>query len=180
MKSSSARASSTSRFWSSAVSDLRVTFSVASDGEVGDLVADLLDGAARLGLDVPARLLHHLLALAPGLGEDLVLVRLAGLARAGDDVVGLAARLGEPLAVLLEQLSRPPCAMRSEASIDSSIAFWRLSSASAMRGKASFASTYSEMPKTSSVQIISPTPGVTRKLPPLVGREDDGEVTIGS
>ena len=51
-------------------------------------------------------------------------------------------------------------------SIDSSIAFWRLSSASAMRGNASFASTYSEMPKTSSVQIISPMPGETRKLPP--------------
>ncbi len=35
-----------------------------------------------------------------------------------------------------------------------------------MRGNASLASTYIEMPKTSSVQIISPMSGVTRKLPP--------------
>ena len=70
--------------------------------------------------------------------------------------------------------------MRSEVSIDSSIAFWRLSSASAMRGNATFASTYSEMPKTSSVQIISPMPGVTRKLPPSSAAKMTGEVTIGS
>ena len=56
--------------------------------------------------------------------------------------------------------------MRSEVSIESSIAFWRLSSASAMRGNATFARTYIETPKTTSVQIISPMPGVTRKLPP--------------
>ena len=35
-----------------------------------------------------------------------------------------------------------------------------------MRGNANFASTHREMPKTSSVQIISPTLGETRKLPP--------------
>ena len=46
------------------------------------------------------------------------------------------------------------------------IAFWRRSSASAIRGNASFASRYMERPKTSSVQIISPTSGLTRKLPP--------------
>src|SRR5215218_4201698 len=74
------------------------------DGEVGDLLADLLDRAAGLGLDVAAGLLEHLVALGLGLGEHLALVRLTGLARAGDDVVGLVTRGGQPLAVLLEQL----------------------------------------------------------------------------
>ena len=74
------------------------------DRQVGDLVADLLDRAARLGLDVAPGLLHQLLALDPGLLERLALVDLAGLARAGDDLVGLRARLAQPLAVLGEQL----------------------------------------------------------------------------
>ena len=106
-------------------------------------------------------------------------MRLAGLARAGDDVVGLAARLGEPLAVLLEQL----LGLLADALggldrlLDRLLALvQRLGDA----GNASFASTYSEMPKTSSVQIISPMPGVTRKLPPLSAAKMTGEVTIGS
>jgi hypothetical protein len=55
--------------------------------------------------------------------------------------------------------------VRSAASIDSSIAFWRRSSASAMRGNASLPSRNIETPKTTSVQIISPMSGETRKLP---------------
>ena len=35
-----------------------------------------------------------------------------------------------------------------------------------MRGKATLLSTHIVNPKTSSVQIISPRPGLTRKLPP--------------
>src|SRR5688500_2728936 len=47
-----------------------------------------------------------------------------------------------------------------------------------MRGKATFASTYIETPKTISVQIISPLPGETRKLPPpLSAAKMTGEVT---
>ena len=45
------------------------------DRQVGDLGADLLDRAARLGLDVAARLLQQLLALGPGLLDGLALVR---------------------------------------------------------------------------------------------------------
>jgi hypothetical protein len=56
--------------------------------------------------------------------------------------------------------------VRSAASIESSIAFCRRSSACAMRGNANLASSHIEMPKTSSVQIIRPTSGETRKLPP--------------
>src|SRR4051794_34770172 len=54
----------------------------------------------------------------------------------------------------------------SAASIDSSIILWRLSSASAMRGNATFQRKKSVSPNTTSVQTISPTSGVTRKLPP--------------
>src|SRR6185295_20316044 len=74
------------------------------DREVGDLVADLLDRTARLGLDVAPGLLEQLLALDLGLLERLALVDLAGLARAGDDLIGLRPRLAQALAVLLEEL----------------------------------------------------------------------------
>ena len=46
------------------------------------------------------------------------------------------------------------------------IALARFSSASPIRGKATFASTNIVTPNRSSVQIISPRPGETRKLPP--------------
>ena len=62
-KSSSPRASSTRRRWSSSVERLARDLLGRQDGEVGDLVADLLDRAPRLGLDVAARLLQQLLAL---------------------------------------------------------------------------------------------------------------------
>src|SRR5690349_9934875 len=55
--------------------------------------------------------------------------------------------------------------MCSAWSIESSIAFWRRSSACAIRGNASFHRTNIEMPKRSSVQIISPTLGVIRNEP---------------
>ena len=51
-------------------------------GEVGDLLADLLERAARLGLDVAPRGRHQLLALLGGLRLRLVGQRLGRLARA--------------------------------------------------------------------------------------------------
>src|SRR6476659_9256268 len=72
------------------------------DREVGDLVADLLDRAPGLGLDVAPGLLEQLLALDLRLLERLALVDLAGLARAADDLVGLGPRLAQALAVLVE------------------------------------------------------------------------------
>ena len=51
-------------------------------------------------------------------------------------------------------------------SMDSSIAFWRLSSASAMRGNATLERMNIDTPKRNSVHTISPMPGLTRKLPP--------------
>src|ERR671921_2067624 len=69
------------------------------DREVGDLGADLLDRAAGLGLDVLARLLEQLLAALLALDDEVGLGLLAGLARAGDDVVRLLAGGGQALAV---------------------------------------------------------------------------------
>ncbi len=56
--------------------------------------------------------------------------------------------------------------VRSAVSIESSIARWRLSSASWMRGNATRDRMNIEITKTSSVQIISPMSGETRKEPP--------------
>src|SRR5215207_6591566 len=58
------------------------------------------------------------------------------------------------------------CLVRSAVSIDSSIARWRLSSASAIRGNASLARITMAATKTTSVHTIRPMPGLTRKLPP--------------
>src|SRR3954454_10312098 len=55
--------------------------------------------------------------------------------------------------------------MRSAWSIDSSIVMRRLSRASWMRGNASLRRSRIVMPNAISVQIITPTPGWTRKLP---------------
>ncbi len=60
------------------------------DREVGDLLADLLDGAAGLGLDVAAGLLQQLLTRLLGGLEALTLRGLRRLAGAGDDLLGLA------------------------------------------------------------------------------------------
>src|SRR4051794_10390022 len=67
------------------------------------------------------------------------------------------------------------CLVRSAVSIDSSIARWRLSRASAIRGNARRASTTMAATNTTSVQIIRPTPGLTRKLPPL---SEEAAVTV--
>src|SRR3954467_13986903 len=56
--------------------------------------------------------------------------------------------------------------MRSAWSIDSSIVMRRLSRASWMRGNASLRRSRIVTPNAISVQIITPTPGWTRKLPP--------------
>ena len=103
-KSTSASASSTSRFWSSSSSDLRVTFSVASTVRSATSLRICSSERLRLGLDVPAGRGDQLLALGLALGGRLGDRGLGRLARAGDDVVGLLARLLQPLAVLGEQL----------------------------------------------------------------------------
>src|SRR6202042_3850814 len=72
--------------------------------QVGDLFADLLDRAPGLGLDIAPGLLHRLVALGLGLLLRLALVPVRRLPGPGDDLVGLAACLLEPLAVVGEEL----------------------------------------------------------------------------
>ena len=72
--------------------------------QVGDLATDLIDRAAGLRLDVTAGLLEQPLALGASRLDRFLLMRLAGLAGAGDDLIGLRARLGQALAVLVEHL----------------------------------------------------------------------------
>ncbi len=62
------------------------------------------------------------------------------------------------------RISSASALVRCAVSIDSSIMCWRFSSASEMRGKASLRSSRNVTKKTISVQIISPTSGLTRKL----------------
>ena len=135
------------------------------DGEVGDLVADLLD---RRGWSPP----RSRGGSAPSAPRACAWPRRATRPPACSPVLRARATISSAWSRASASRSRYSASsssasvrVRSAESIDSSIACWRLSSASAMRGNANFASTYSEMPKTTSVQIISPTSGETRKLP---------------
>jgi len=71
---------------------------------VCDLLADLLDRAASLSLDVATGLLQHLLTLDLGVLGCGALVGLGGAPRAGDDLVRLTAGVLEPLTVVGQQL----------------------------------------------------------------------------
>src|SRR3954451_18587005 len=68
--------------------------------------------------------------------------------------------------------------VRSAVSIESSIARWRLSRASAIRGNARRLSSTMAATNTTSVQTIRPMPGLTRKLPPLSDFSAAGTVTV--
>ena len=74
--------------------------------QVGDLGADLLQGARRLGIDQLACFLEPALAV----GLDLLLralsLRVCDLARLRQDLPGFALRLPDQLLVLLEQPAR--------------------------------------------------------------------------
>ena len=132
-----ASASSTRRRWSSSVERLARDLLGGEHRQVGDLVADLLDRAPRLGLDVAAGLLHQLLALDAGPLERLLLrlsrrpcARGRRSPRPGAGPPGGAARYSA-------RISSASAFVRSAVSIDSSIARWRLSSASLIFGNAS-------------------------------------------
>ena len=139
-------------------------------GEVGDLVADLLDRAARLGLDVAARLLHHLLALAPWPRRATSFSCASPVLRARATISSAWPRASASRSRYSSSSCRPRSGTLGgvDRILDRLLALVERLGDARERG---FASTYSEMPKTSSVQIISPMPGVTRKLPPSVGRE---------
>ena len=87
-KSSSPTASSIRRFWSASSSTLPVTFGGGEQRQVGDLGADLLERAARLGLDLLAGLLEPPLAV----GLELLAPALARRRRPGAPRRGSARR----------------------------------------------------------------------------------------
>ena len=142
-----------------------MTFSVASTVRSATSLRICSQRAPRLGLDVALGGRDQLLALLLARGGRLGLGRLGRLAGAGHDVVGLLARLGEPLAVLVEQLVGL-LALPFGRLDRLAIVFARLSSASWIFGKATLLSTHIVKRKRTSVQIIRPRPGETRKLPP--------------
>ena len=164
-KSSSASASSTSRCWSSSVSVLRVTFSVART--VRSATSLRISWIARR---VSASMSRRVCSISSSR------LRLASSSdsrscsspalRARATISSACSRASLRRSRYSASSSSASVRVRSAVSIESSIACWRLSSASAMRGNASLRRMTASMPKTSSVQIISPTSGVTRKLPP--------------
>ena len=91
--------------WSSASSTLPVTSRSRSSVEVGDLGADLLERALRLGLDLLARLLEPALALGLGLLLRALDLRVGDLARLREDRPRHRPSPGRSAAVLLEQLA---------------------------------------------------------------------------
>ncbi len=156
-KSSSPSASSTRRFWSSGVSALRVTFSVARI--VRSATSSRISSSARW-----SRPRCRVGALGGG-DEDLLACRFAPRARAprrsaarADDLLGLGARLLQALAVFGEQLLG--LLARALGGVDRLLD--RLLApverfADAREGE--LRSSSIEIPKTSSVQIIRPSPG---------------------
>src|SRR5918996_989677 len=164
-KSTSARASSISRFWSSGSSDFRVTFSVVKT----------VRSATSLRMRSSERLVSASMSRRAAASSSSRFSRPCSAAPAVVVSAVLRARAMMSSACSRASLRRARYSSRillassrvfSASSIDSRIRLARLSSASWIRGKATLLSTYIVIPKTSSVQIISPTLGETRKLPP--------------
>ena len=128
-----------SRRWSSSSSDLRVTFSVASTVRSATSLR-ISSSARRVSASMSRRVwLHQLLALLLGLAFDSSCERARPPCARGRRCPPPARAPPQPGAVLLEQLVGLALGLLA-GSIDSSIALRRLSSASAMRGKASLLS----------------------------------------
>src|SRR5659263_375954 len=70
------------------------------DGQVSDLILDLLDGLAGLPLDLLAGAVDFLLRLRAGLGDDFGFGAFAHLVGAFDDLLGLVLGRSDALAIL--------------------------------------------------------------------------------
>src|SRR5918997_2153637 len=164
-KSSSDTASSTRRRWSSSVSVLRVTFSVAR----------IVRSATSARISWIARRVSVSMSLRACSSSSSRRRRPSATASASCCSPALRARATISSACWRAAVRRSRYSpssrsasrrVRSAVSIDSSIAFWRRSSASPIRGKATFQRMNIDTPKRTSVHTISPMPGLTRKLPP--------------
>src|SRR3954469_2454436 len=178
-KSSSASASSTRRFWSAESSDLRVTFSVARTVRSATS-ARICWMARRVSASMSRRvcsIISSRLARAPA---RVSFSAASAVRRARATMSSAWPRASESRSRYSRSSSSASRLTLAAWSIDSSIAFWRLSSASAMRGNATFQRMMSVRPKMISVQIITPTTGLTSWLPPAaIGRfivlEEEGD-----
>ena len=164
-KSTSASASSTRRFWSSALSDLRTTFSVvrtvssatslrmrSSERRVSASMSRRAAATSSSRFSLPS-------SAAWDFAESAAL-------RARATMSSACSRASFRRAWYSAVSCSASVLLRSAASIDSAISLARLSSASWIRGKTFLLRKKTVIPKNSSVQIISPRPGDTRKLPP--------------
>src|SRR3954451_9404732 len=164
-KSSSASASSTSRFWSAESSDLRVTFSVASTVRSATS-ARICWIARRVSCSMSRRVCSTISSRLWRAPASVSCSACSAVRRARETISSAWPRASESRSRYSRSSSSASWRVRSAASIESSIARWRLSRASAMRGNATFHRKNSVSPKTTSVHTISPMSGLTRKLPP--------------
>ena len=162
-----ASASSTSRRWSSAVSVLRVTFSVARTVRSATSLR-ISWIARRVSASMSRRACAmQLLALGAALLRGLAPRGSRPPCARGRRSPRPAARASLRRSRYSSSSSSASLRVRSAVSIESSIALLALVERLGDRaGTRTSRSSRSETPKTTSVQIISPTPGVTRKLPP--------------
>ena len=165
MKSTSLSASSTRRRWSSAVSDLRVTFSVAST--VRSATSRRICSSERRVSASMSRFAAATSSSRFSLPEAVASASAVSAAlRARAMISSACSRASASRPRYSSSSSSDSLRCRSAASIDSAIVFARLSSAAWIFGKASLLSTHMVKRKSTSVQIIRPRPGETRKLPP--------------
>jgi hypothetical protein len=163
LKSSSPSASSTSRRWSSASSALRVTFSVAMI--VRSATSARISWIARrvsasMSRRVCSRSSSRLTLACSSDSRSWTSPAL----RARATISSAWARASRSRWRYSSSSSEASARARSAVSIDSSIALCRLSSAWVIAGHAYLRSTSIAITNASSVQIISPTVGLTRKL----------------
>src|SRR5581483_11052522 len=163
-KSTSLRASSIRRLWSSASRVLRVTFSVAST----------VRSATSLRIRSSERLVSSSMSRRAAETSSSRFSRPAAAASASAASAALRARATMSSACSRASFSRSRYSASSRsasarcfsaASMLSRIALARFSSASPIRGSAKRESTNRVSPNAISVQIISPSAGETRKLP---------------
>src|SRR4029450_245553 len=176
-KSTSPSASLIRPFWSPASSDLRVTFSVVSTVRSATSLR-IRSSERRVSASMSRRAAASSSSRLsrPSWAACAVVVSAARRARA--TMSSACSRASRKRARSSSRILSASSRVFSADSIDSRIAFARLSSAAWMRGKATFESTHIVNPKTTSVQIIRPRLGETRKLPPESPSAPSGSAVI--
>src|SRR3954467_3624610 len=160
-KSSSASASSTRRFWSAESSDLRVTFSVASTVRSATS-ARICWMARRVSASMSRRVCSIISSRLVRASARVSFSLASAVRRARATISSAWERASDSRSRYSRSRSSASRLVRSAESIESSIIRWRLSSASVIRGNTAFHRTMKTIPKTTSVQIMTPMTGSTR------------------